>query len=399
MDFNPAPEALALREELEAFLSANLSPELVANVRRSGNSQLDWDFHRALAREGWLTVSIPTDFGGQGRGPLEMIEFNETLARNDAPISIRPTMFVLFTLLKLGNQYQRDELIPAVLKGDVVICLGYSEPGSGSDVAAAKTRAVRDGDQWIINGQKMFTTYAAEANYVYLLTRTSSQGSKHKGLTLFLIPLETPGIEIKPIETLSGELTNIVFYTDVHVPDHCRVGEVDEGWSVLGVSLAFERWLGRRNEVTDILQSAIRVAAETYDADGARLIDDPMVRHRLAEAAIKEEVSNLLNIRAAWLSGTGAVPGVEGSMAKLYLSEAFTSVASDLLDTFGEFSLLQYGDQAALAEGAFELAFRHSAVSTIYGGTSEVQRGIIAERGLGLPRGRPSVRSGAAVRP
>jgi alkylation response protein AidB-like acyl-CoA dehydrogenase len=266
-------------------------------------------------------------------------------------------------------------------------CLGYSEPDAGSDVAAVATRAVRDGDEWVIDGQKMFTTMAHEAHFVFLLCRTNLDVAKHEGLTMFLVPMSSPGIEVTPVHTMGGERTNITFYSDVRVPDSCRVGDVDGGWAVMHAALVYERNSANWGEPAGLLD-AVAGWACTPGAGGARPIDDPRTCERLARHAIALEVGRLLLYRAARLAATGAMTHVEGSMAKLWITEAFVDAAGDLTDLLGPLGLLRPGDPAAPVAGLAEHAYRHAQVTTIYGGSSEVQRGIIAERGLGLPRTR-----------
>jgi len=271
-----------------------------------------------------------------------------------------------------------------------MICLGYSEPDAGSDVAACATRALRDGDEWVVNGQKMFTTMAHEAQYVFLLTRTNTTVAKHKGLTMFVVPMDQAGISVTPVHTMGGERTNITWYDDVRVSDQYRVGEVDGGWKVMMTALVFERNSAWYGEAVRLLAHGLRWARESGR------IDDPSVRERLARAAIGNEVANLLGWRAAWLASTGALPGVEGTMAKLATTEHYQRSADDMIDMLGADGIRRHGSAgsssdsagaAPPADGWIEAVFRHCQVTTIYGGTSEVLRGIIAERGLGLPRG------------
>jgi alkylation response protein AidB-like acyl-CoA dehydrogenase len=250
-----------------------------------------------------------------------------------------------------------------------------------------QTRAMRDGDDWVISGQKMFTTMAHEADYVFLLTRTNPDAPKHKGLTMFLVPMSTPGIEITPVETLGGERTNITFYTDVRVPDSCRVGEVDAGWTVMHAALVYERNGANWGEPAHLV-AAVAEWAATPGPDGARPLDDPGAQERLAQWDTLVEVGRLLLYRSAWMASTGALPQVEGSMAKLLLTEAFVGASSDLLDLLGPEALAPHGPRSRVLDGVVEHAFRHAMVTTIYGGSSEVQREIIAQRGLGLPRVR-----------
>jgi alkylation response protein AidB-like acyl-CoA dehydrogenase len=292
------------------------------------------------------------------------------------------------TLLLRGSDEQRADILPRILAGEVMCCLGYSEPDAGSDVASVATRAVRDGDGWVIDGQKMFTTMAHEAHYVFLLCRSNLDAPKHKGLTMFLVPMDTPGIEVTPVETMGGERTNITFYTDVHVPDSCRVGDVDDGWSVMHAALVYERNSANWGEPHHLVESMARWATSTVRPDGTRPFDDPAVREVLARWTTELEAGRLLLFRSAWLAAQGALPHVEGSMAKLHITEAFVRASSELLDVLGVDGLLPMGEPGTVGAGLFEHAFRHAVVTTIYGGSSEVQREIIAGRGLGLPRGR-----------
>ncbi|NLV55415.1 MAG: acyl-CoA dehydrogenase [Acidimicrobiales bacterium] len=377
----PAPVE-RFRSEARAFLARHVTDEVIETAHRTGTIH-DWGLHRAMAAEGWISAGWPAEWGGQGRSALEMNALTEEMYLSGAPVDgLGVATLVAHTLLHEGTEWQKGEIIPKVLSGEVMICLGYSEPDAGSDVAACATRAVRDGDEWVVNGQKMFTTLAHESQYVFLLTRTNTEVAKHKGLTMFVVPMDTPGIEVTPVHTMGGERTNITWYDDVRVPDRYRVGEVDGGWKVMMTALVFERnsaWYGE----------AVRLLRHGLDhARASGRIDDPTVRERLARAAIGNEVANLLGWRAAWLASTGALPGVEGTMAKLATTEHYQRAADDLIDVLGADGIRRHGDLHAPADGWIEATFRHCQVTTIYGGTSEVLRGIIAERGLGLPRAR-----------
>ena len=255
-------------------------------------------------------------------------------------------------------------------------------------MASVRTKATRDGDEWIIDGQKMFTTMAHESKYVFLLARTNPDVPKHKGLTMFLVPMDLPGIEIQPVHTLGGERTNITFYTDVRVPDSCRVGEVDGGWKVMSVALAFERQPAAVGYLRHLVTHT-REWAEAPGPDGERPIDRPAVRRRLAQAMIDLEVGKLLGYRLSDMTAKGLLPMVEGSMAKLFGSEALVRAGSSLLDATGLDGLVGGDDPSAPGGGWIEHGFRHSVVTTIYAGASEIQRGIIAEGRLGLPSTRP----------
>ena len=388
MDFRLGEKSEAFRDEVRAFVDEHVTDKVRERVHRTGTVH-DWDLHRAMAEKGWLGASWPEEFGGQGRDPFEMVALQEELSRAQAPVDgMGTTMMVAGVLRVAGSDGQRRDIVPRALAGEILIALGYSEPEAGSDVAAAATRAVRDGDEWLIEGQKMFTTLAHEAQYVFLLTRTNTEVAKHKGLTMFLVPMDTPGIEIRPVHTMGGERTNITFYNSVRVPDSCRVGDVDDGWRLMQVALALERGGGIGAEMRRHLDRAVAWAREATDESGKCRVDDPDVRSCLARAAMRSEVGRLLGLRTTWAAADGVPSHVHGSMAKLYATEALVQTASELVDLLGAEGVLQHGEPGAPADGWLEHALRHVQVTTIYGGTSEVQRSIIAEHGLGLPRTR-----------
>jgi alkylation response protein AidB-like acyl-CoA dehydrogenase len=272
------------------------------------------------------------------------------------------------------------------------MALGFSEPESGSDVASARTKAVRDGDDWVINGQKMFTTMAHVARWVLLLCRTDPDLPKHRGLTMFLVPLDAPGVAVHPVHTYGGERTNVTFYSDVRVPDSSRVGERGDGWDVLTYSLTSER--GSAFGATSMFlgsarQSIDEVAAWARETtrDGRPVIEHRDARRRIARAEIDLEVSRLLNQRSIAVAERGRAPDVEAAQGKLYSTESLQRTCSDLLDLMGEDGLVDHTAPGAPRGGLVEHAYRQSAVTTIYGGSSEVMRNIISQRGLGMPRG------------
>jgi alkylation response protein AidB-like acyl-CoA dehydrogenase len=369
-------------------LDEALTDEVRDEMDRTGVHH-NWDFHRSLVEHGMLAPAWPEEFGGQGRDPLEMLAFMEEFHRAGAPTyGVGTTLMVANIILKIGTEEQKRLILPPALGGEIIIVLGFTEPESGSDVAAAQTRAVRDGDQWVVNGQKMFTTNAQEADYVFMLTRTNPDVAKHQGLTTFLVPLRQPGVEIQPVYTLSGERTNLTFYEDVRVDDSLRIGEVDGGWDVMGVGLTLERAGDHGGESIHLLSAMEEWAGHTVDDAGRRKADDPDVRARLGRAAAENEVTTLFCRRSAWIQASGGAPGVEGSMSKLFASEALTRQSADFVDLLGPDGIRSPSDPSALVEGIAEYDFRFALGTTTYGGTSEVQRNIIAQRGLGLPRSR-----------
>jgi alkylation response protein AidB-like acyl-CoA dehydrogenase len=386
MDFSPNPETVALRAEVREVLAEHLDAGVRARVAATG-TQHDWGVHRALAAKGWLAATLPVALGGQGRDPDQLGGLFRELELADAPYDgTSLAMMLAFILGHVGSDYQKQEFLPRLLSGEAIPCLGYSEPESGSDVAAAATRAVRDGDDWVITGQKMFTSLAEEASWAFMLTRTDPEAAKHRGLTFFLVPMDSPGVEVREVRTLSGKRTNVTFYDEVRVPDELRVGEVNGGWDVMLVALAFERGVaGGIADVRALYDAALANASAQVD-DTRPLLDDPSVRERLARIAVDIEVCELLGARAAWVA-TRELPGTEGAEVKLFATEAYWRAADSLVDVFGPEGLR--ADPAAHSPaGIVEHSYLLAPVLTTAGGTSEIQMNLIAERTLGLPRAR-----------
>lgn len=388
MDFLPSPDAERFRAEVRELLQQQLTPELLLRVKRSGTHH-DWGLHRAIAARGWLRAALPESPGGQGRSPEALAALFQELDLAGAPYDgVSNAMMVASTLARVGSDFHRSEVLPQFLSGERIPCLGYSEPGSGSDVAAATTRAERDGAGWRIHGHKLWTSLAEEASYAFLLARTRTEGPKHRGLTFFLVPMDSPGISIQPIRTLSGKRSNATWWDGVAVDDRWRVGEVDAGWQVMLVGLAYERGVaGGVSDALRLYRSARRAAEQARRPDGSRVLDDPALRERLVRAAIDVEVAELLAARAAWVAASDALPGMEGAQAKLFATEAFVRASSSLLDAFGPEALLESAAGIPL-NGFLSEAFRYAPITTTHGGTSEIQRNLIAERALGLPRAR-----------
>ncbi len=388
IDFRLGGDSEAFREEVRDFLSEHMTPALEERIYHNGVSH-DVEFADALRERGWLAPGWPVELGGQGRDPIELLALNEEMQRVHAPMyALGTTTMVARLIERVGTDEQKRDILPPALRGEIIIVLGFSEPESGSDVAAAKCRAVRDGDEWVINGQKMFTTNGHIADYVFLLTRTNTDVPKHKGLTTFLVPMKQPGVEAQAVYTLSGERTNITFYTDVGVPDAWRLGGVDEGWKVMTASLQDEHSAGYAAHSDRLLELVEAWARAATDEDGRVRLADPDVRERLGRAATEVEVAQLLQRRAAWMGHEGLVPEAEGPMAKLFSSEMLTRQAQDFTEMLGPDGLRSYLDPSAPEGGRIEHAMRFSLGTTTYAGTSEVQRNIIAQRGLGLPRSK-----------
>jgi alkylation response protein AidB-like acyl-CoA dehydrogenase len=386
MDFSLSPRAAEFRTEVMAFLDSHLTGEVIDTMHRTGTFN-DKHFNAALADAGLLAGAVP---GYGDRDPIELyVLFNE-LEKAGAPYDgLAVTMLVAGVINAVGTDFLREQVLDRLLTGRFNCCLGYSEPDHGSDVAAITTRAVQDGDEWVINGQKMWTTMAHEADWVILLTRTEPDVPKHKGLTMFLVPMDTPGIEVQAVPTMASERTNATFYDEVRIGDEWRLGDVNGGWSVMGVALAFERGvMGGTNPAVPLLRHVRGWATDAPSPDGGRMIDDPLLRERIARTAIANQVSQLLTLRAAWIAATGGLPGLEGSMAKLYATDRYQQAVGWFQQMAGADGLLGFGTDGAAADGWIDYDARHSPVTTIYGGTTEINRNNVAERHLGLPRAR-----------
>jgi alkylation response protein AidB-like acyl-CoA dehydrogenase len=346
------------------------------------------ELHAILAAQGLLGAGWPKEYGGTDVNPdLSAAIFQEIANFGMRMDGWTTTDMVCHTLLQCASEEIKHDIVGRALRGEVVIVLGYTEPGSGSDAAAAKMKAERQGDDWVLNGSKMFTSTAHEASHVFLLTRTSTTGPKHAGLTMFLAPLSADGVSIEPIYTMGGQRTNATYYSDVRVPDSMRVGEVGGGWGVMRTALVFERGVDTVGSGLTLVDELAVWAQSAHDDDGGTLFDDPAVQETLAKCALEEEMARVLWARVRYISDTGGLFGVEGSMAKLWTTEAEQRRASSIVDLIGPDALVKAPNGPL--HGAVESAFRASPIGTIYGGASEILRDIIAGGRLGLPRSRP----------
>jgi alkylation response protein AidB-like acyl-CoA dehydrogenase len=380
MNFSLTPEAQAYRATVRRIIAEAVTPDALDRMHSTGTFDVP-ELTQALAREGLLERAVPGRGGGD---PIELWLLFSELEKAGAPYDgISVALMVAGVINAVGTEEQKERIIPTITSGEALVCMGYSEPDSGSDVAAATTRAVRDGDEWVIDGAKMWTTMAHEATWLILLTRTNTEVAKHRGLTMFILPMDTPGITVAPVHTMGTERTNATWYDGVRVGDDAVLGEVDGGWRTMTVALAFERGvMGGTNAGVPLLRHFRHWAAEVG------LLDDPTVRDHIARTAIDNQVAALLTMRAAWIAATGGLPGLEGSMVKVFATEAYQRAARAFQEAAGPEGLLQFHEPGAAADGFVDYDARHSPVTTIYGGTSEINRNNIAERHLGLPKAR-----------
>lgn len=334
---------------------------------------------RRMGSDGWLGIGWPVEYGGRGATAVQQWLFREELEYRGLPHGGMAITSIGPTLMRAGTPAQRATYLPAILRGEVEFALGYTEPNAGSDLAALQTRAVPDGNIYVVNGQKVYTTAAHYGSHLWLAARTGSPDSRHRGISVFILPLDSDGITIRPLHTQSGGRTNEVFLADVHVPAENRVGQENEGWRIITMALDLERLLpyARNRRYLDELMAWARASAAG---------DDPAVRQRLGLLAADTELGRLLAVRTAWMLDQDTVPNVEASMLKVWLSELRQSIAREALAFMGEDAQVRTGEAGALLGGTFERLWRASTVLKFAGGTNEVQRSIIAQRGLGLPR-------------
>jgi alkylation response protein AidB-like acyl-CoA dehydrogenase len=388
VDFTVTDDLASQRARARRWCDANVEPSWASEQHDTGTHHT-MELHRRLARDGILAGGWPVEYGGTDVAP----ELLRAIYRELVDLGMRmhawsTTYMILKTILELGTEEQKRTYITPSLRGELLIALGYTEPDSGSDVAAAKTSAIRDGDEWVINGQKMFTSTAEVCTHVILLTRTDPAAPKHKGLTTFLVPTSSPGFELQPIHTLGNQRTNATFYTDVRVPDTARLAGPGEGWKVVRKALVYERGAGMPFRPLAVGRRLAEWGKTTRRVDGTLVFDDPQIAARIGRMETEAEVARLLAARLGWMIENGQVPGVEGSMCKLFRSEADQRHHREALDALGVDGLFAAGTPGAPCDGQMEFGFRASVVETIYGGSSEIMREMIAEGRLGLPRGR-----------
>lgn len=397
MDFTFTPEQEMFRQELRTWLAANVPPEseqLRHLQPQASEADLRFlkDWQKKVHEGGWTGVSWPKEYGGRGASLVERMIFDEEMAAHKAPalMNVLGLEIVGPTIIVHGTEEQKQKHLAKILSGDEVWSQGYSEPNSGSDLGSLQTRAVEEGDYFIVNGQKVWTSLANYADWCLLLVRTNPDAPKHQGLSALLVSMKSPGVNIQPLRTMTGESEfNEVFFEDVKVPKMHLLGEKDQGWRVIITSLMFERQgLGfyftfALKRAYEDLQKKVRQAS-LY---GQAAKDSPTIRQKMAQAYIDSEILKLNNYRALTRLLRGTPPGAEGSISKLYWAEANQRLQELAVDVQGSYAQLYQEENGE--DGAYwQYGFIRSKANTIEGGTSEILRNIIAERVLELPKGR-----------
>ncbi len=383
------PAGNAFRDEVRAWLKENWSG--TSQTRGVDQAYEEWGFDTQftalLGRKGWNSMSWPREYGGQGRTPYEQLAFMEEIQQADAPMGGRGDIQA-HALMAFGTPEQKAEFLPKLARGEITFCLGYSEPGSGSDLASMQTTAVRDGDDWVINGQKIWTTAAEKADYMWLAARTDRNAARpHAGISIFIVPMTSPGITVRPSMAMYGHTFCQEFLDNVRVPASAMVGKVNDGWNILTSALATERvmmgsFVANARAEFERLVGCVRGAKA---CDGL-LRDDGAVRERIGALAAEVEAGRQLFMNSIAMAEHGKAPIHEAAMSKAYTGELLERLGQSALDILGTGATLSEDAEGAIASGKFEKLLRYSILVVIGGGTAEIQRNLIAQRGLGLPR-------------
>ncbi|MBI4560468.1 MAG: acyl-CoA dehydrogenase family protein [Candidatus Rokubacteria bacterium] len=385
MEFGFTAEQRALRQEVRDFLAHELPVEARPFPEDGWIAGFSLSFSRKLGARGWIGLTWPSRYGGQERSPLDRLIITEELLRAGAPVAAHwlGDRQVGPALLAYGSEEQKAEFLPRIARGEVVFCLGMSEPGAGSDLASLKTLAAEDAGGFVISGQKVWTSFAHQADYCYLVARTDLEAPKHRGISEFLISMRTPGITIRPLRDIVGEHHfNEVFLDEVRVPKSALIGEKNRGWYQIASQLDFERG-GIERLISNY--PLFRDALEHARKSG--LTRDPRVRDRLARLSLELEVGRLLVYKVAWITSLGKVPNWEAALSKCFGTELEQEIGETVLGLLGPHGLLLSGTPRAPLDGRAARAALYAPAYTIQGGTANILRNIIAVRGLGLPPG------------
>jgi 3-oxocholest-4-en-26-oyl-CoA dehydrogenase alpha subunit len=388
MDIDYTDAERALVRELRAYFVEVVTDELLDEVAGTeGGGPLYTQALKRMGADGWLGIGWPKEFGGQGRSAIEQYIFFDEVQRAGFPIPFLTLCTVGPTLMKYGTDEQKAKFLPPILRGELHFAIGYSEPSAGTDLASLRTRAVRDGDDYVVDGQKVFTSLAEYADYVWLAVRTDPDAPRHKGISILMVDTKSKGFALSPIHTLGANRTNATFYEGVRVPVSARVGRENEGWKLITTQLNHERVaLSSPGPVARFVEETTAWARETRTPGGARVIDTPWVQLNLARARAHIEVLRLLTWRQAWNIDQGRLDPAESSTVKVFGSESFIRIYGWLLEVLGQEGYLKDGSPSARLRGRVERFYRTSIVLTFGGGTNEVQRDIIATTGLRMPR-------------
>lgn len=393
MNIDLTPEQRALQQEVRDYMKTVMTPELLQEMqdpelREGGGPEFRKQYAR-MGADGWIGLSWSKELGGKELSHMEQYIFTDEVVRSGFAYPFLTTEAVAPVIAANANDEVREEVVGGVKRGEVTIAIGYSEPNAGTDLASLTTKAERDGDEWVINGQKMWTSLANYADYVWLAARTDPDASKkHKGLTMFLVPTDSEGFSLTPVRTM-GVRTNATYYSDVRIPDKYRVGEVNGGWKLITSQLNVERLsLFTHGQVASLYEGVCEWAATTDAPQGGKVIEQSWVQQNLAKVKSGLEVVKLICWKQAWTMDQGPLDMANASTAKVYGSEFFVELYRLLLEVMGQAGSIAEGSPGAVIKGKLEFRWKVGAVLTFGGGTNEVQRDIIAMAGLWMPRTR-----------
>jgi 3-oxocholest-4-en-26-oyl-CoA dehydrogenase alpha subunit len=388
MEIGYTPEQLAMQQELRAYYEKLLDPATVAELNTShGIGEAPRRIWKQMCEDGWAGIGWPKEYGGQGRSAIEQFIFFDESMRAGAPVPMLTLNSVGPTIMAFGTDEQKADYLPRILSGDIHFCIGYSEPGAGTDLASLKTRAVRDGDSYVINGQKMWTSLSSDADYCWLAVRTDPDAAKHKGISMIIVPMDTPGITLQPLHLLGTHDINAVFFEDVIVPAKNVMGGENHGWKLITNQLNHERVTLFASGVMDrALTEVTQYAQDTKLPDGRRVIDQPWVQHNLAKLQAKVEVVRLMNWQVAWEATQGVLDIGHCSALKVYGSELNMEGYQLLMEILGPVSYLEPDAPGAVLKSRLQQGTRGSIILTFGGGVNEMQRDLISQFTLGFPR-------------
>jgi 3-oxocholest-4-en-26-oyl-CoA dehydrogenase alpha subunit len=384
MDFAYPRDVLQFREDFGRYLDSVVTPDLLSEISTSGaetTGPLTKAFWRRLGEDGYFGLGWPVEYGGGGKSVLYLHAFNYVMMYRRLPVPIVTLNTVAPALMRVGSEAQKKEYLPRILRGEIEFAIGYSEPGAGTDLASLETRAVRDGDTYVVNGQKVFTSGAHHSDYVWLAVRTDQEAPKHRGISLLIVPLDSEGVEVRPFPTMGGYRTNITFYDNVRVPVSALVGEENRGWVYITTQLDFER----------VAISPIPGIERVFDSlcglfrDNCRAAGD-WTRAAFARWAADINALKVMDLKMASMIDNGEVPYYEASLLKVLSTEFQTRFYNEALQALGSSGLVKRGSPGEVLSGDIERSLKSSTVLLFGGGSNDVQRDIIATHGLGLAR-------------
>jgi alkylation response protein AidB-like acyl-CoA dehydrogenase len=381
-------EQQALRSELRAYYADLLTDEVrEALHEEAGCGPVHRQVIRKMGQDGWLGIGWPEEYGGQGRSQIEQFIFFDESMRCGSPVPLLTINTVGPTLYNHASDELKAELLPKITAGEILFCIGYTEPGAGTDLAALKTRADRDGDDYVINGQKVYTSVAGDADYIWLAARTDQDAAKHAGISMLVVDMQTPGIKVEPMHLLSDHNINSTFFDDVRVPARYLVGGENKGWKLITSQLNHERvTLCSSGMIEGTFEEVLRWARETRRPDGSRVIDREWVQTNLARVWSGIEFLRLTNWKVAWDATHGDLKVQDASGLKVFGTEFYMEAIRLMMEIVGPRAYLQRGSEEAALHGQLDSLYRTLLILTFGGGTNEVQRDLIGLFGLGLPR-------------